>query len=168
MRFLSVMLVALTCFLGSCQMMNRQKALEFSNKLSSITDSLYRKGGEWGAVYATASQSGDYAQLRPLRIDMQQFTDRNIATVIAMKDVAGSEQFRADMIGFLRFEKKMIEDVFSRFEELNAQSSEGEVQAVLNQLTESSTEETRLLDVVRKSQAEFAKKNGFKIENKNM
>lgn len=167
MRSLSLILMAALCLLGSCQLAKRQKALEFSNKMSAITDSLYRKGSEWGAVYASASQDRDYSKLKPLRLDMEQFTDRSITAVASMKDVAGSEQFRADMLGFLRFEKNMIGNVFSRFEQLNAGSREEEIQAVLDALTESSTEETRLLDVVRRSQNEFARKNGFQIQNKN-
>ena len=84
----------------------------------------------------------------------------------AMKDVSGSENFRAAMLNFLSYEKKMIKVYFTAFETLDSSSTSDDIQKHMNDLIAVSKDEEAQLQKVREAQDEYAKKNGFVIEKK--
>ena len=141
-----------------------QTALEFSNKMADITDSLYAKGSAWGTAFSTARQTGNYTTLKPIREGMQEFIDKYILLVQKMKDVNNSKELRMAMIDLLKIEKQLT-DSFRPFEAFNASTPAEKVQAELDTLTSKAKVEASYMDKANTAQAKYAAENNFKIED---
>jgi hypothetical protein len=154
-------------FFFSFHSTNAQKittAIQFNDYLVSITDTLYLYGQEWGGQFNTAYSSKDFKSLTPIRTKIQQFASRKFLEVTTMKDMYGSEKLRTVMLEFLAYEKLMIGEHFSAIENLNSSSSNEDIQKGLDALTIDGKSETAALKKVNEAQKEYAKKNGFTIE----
>jgi hypothetical protein len=81
-----------------------------------------------------------------------------------MKDVKGSEKLRAAMLEFIAYEKMMISEHFIPMEKLNSSSSGDDVQKHLDAFAAAGKAESAILKKVSDAQKEYAKKNGFTIE----
>src|SRR5207302_1147420 len=129
--------------------------IELNDQLTSITDSLYRRGQEWGRQFNTANESKDYKILRPYREEMVRFINGNIARIGAMKDVSNSKPLRMAMINFLRFELKMATDAFQPLERFNASSSNAAITKAIEHLKKLSEGENAELAKVGKAQETY-------------
>ena len=154
-------------FFASFQITSAQKittALELSNYFSSITDSMYKYGQQWGNLFSASYNSKKFGSLTPMRVKIEEYTTRKILELTAMKDVKGSENFRAAMLDFLNYEKKMIKVYFASFEKLDSSATDEDIQKHMNDLVAVAREEDAELQKVKEAQEEYAKKNGFEIE----
>lgn len=140
-----------------------QTPLEFNDNIASITDSLFAKGQMWGTTFNEAYKSKDFVILRPVRLSMQDFIDRNIKSVQNMKDVKKSMPLRLAMIDFLRVERSMCAG-FEPIEHFTSTSTPEEIQAALDKLKTDTAKEKTALDKVGTAQNVYAKENGFTIE----
>ena len=156
-----IMILALSAFNMKAQTMT---PLQFNDNLSSITDSLYARGQQWGVKFNEAYQAKDFKMLVPYRQQLSGFVDKNIARVKVMKDVKNSKALRMAMIGFLEFEKKMITEGFMPLEQLSPSTSKEDVSAALEKLKSLSASENDQLKKVAIEQEAYAKANGFQIE----
>ena len=139
-------------------------AIELNDYLVSTTDSLYKAGTDWGTTMADVHESKKYYLLVEPRKKIENFISRKLNEFNSMQDQFGSEGLRKAMISFLYVEKGMIENSFKPFEKLNSSSSDTDIDAQIKALTKDSEKEDVELKKVNKAQAEFAEKNGFKIE----
>ncbi len=138
--------------------------IDFNDRLVSITATLYEKGTAWGNKFKELSESKNYKELAPLRIDMQKFIDKKIAELRTTKGVGkGSQEFLKTMIEFLNFEKGFTQ-AFLPFEKLNSTTSDEELKKAMDKLTEASTQEEGALAKVTAAQQAYAEKNDFTIE----
>src|SRR5690606_19222690 len=96
--------------------------------------------------------------------EAQKLIDNNIAEVEAMKNVAGSEDFKKVTLEYFKFEKAMVQKYFVPFKTMNAQTTNAEISEAGKKLTEAVKEEDFYLDKARKAQEEYAQKNGLTVE----
>jgi len=141
-----------------------QTAIQFSDKLADITDSLYAKGSAWGSAFNVARKTGNYTTLKPIREGMQEFIDKNILLVQKMKDVNNSKEMRMAMIDLLKIERQLT-DSFQPFEAFNASTPAEKVKTELDALTSKAKEEASYMEKVKTAQAKYAAENNFEIEN---
>ena len=144
---------------------NAQTPLEFNDNLVAITDSLYKKGQDWGEKFTAVRDSKEFYKLAPQRKALEKFIDTKIAEISVMKDISGSENLRKAMVKFLLFEKDMIQRGFMPIEKLNSSSTQEQIDAALEKLTSLTEEENEALGNVNREQEAYAKKNGFTIES---
>lgn len=139
-------------------------ALEYSNKLVSITDSLHAKGTRWGQELVKGAETKDFSKLAPIRTDLQSFISAKTDELIADKDVHGSADLKKAMLDFLNYEQIMVETSFKPVEQLNSNSTPEDLNAVVERIKEASQKEDVLLDRTREVQREYAAKNHFSIK----
>ncbi len=139
--------------------------IKFNDHLVQMTLDLEKMGGEWGGKFGEISKgSKNYGELTATRLKMQGYCDKKIGELKAMKDVSGSEEFRKAVIGYLEFEKQLIQRGFVPLEKLSANSSDSDIEkAIKSLMDEAASEETYLLKV-HEAQDRYAKKNNFTIE----
>ncbi len=138
--------------------------LQFNDKLTAITDSLYTRGQAWAQQFNAAYKSKDFKSLTPYREGMTRFINTSISRVSAMKDVANSKPLRTAMLGFLRYELRLVTDGFQPMEQLTAASPAEDVQRAYNNLKTFSASENDQLAKVATAQEAYASENGFRIE----
>ncbi len=138
--------------------------LEFNDKLTQVTDSLYARGQAWGLQFNQAYKSKDFKSLTSYRQGMVQFINANIARINAMKDVKNSKPLRMAMISFLRFELHMATDAFQPMEKFTPSSTNEEIKTAYDNLKALSGGEEPELAKVAAAQEAYAKENGFRIE----
>lgn len=142
---------------------NTDAAIDLNDRISSITDSLYALGAEWGQQVGVAFENGEYVSLKPIRIKMEAFIARKQMEVLKMKDIGGSEQLRLAMLGFLFYEADMINENFAPLEKMTGSADSEKVQELIVRIQEASAAETERIQLVIEQQYKYAAKNGFKI-----
>lgn len=153
--------------MSSCDMMNKQSALDINNKIAKATIDLENKGKAWGTAFGQAySSSKNFSSLTPIRKDLETSIDKSISDISNMKDVGGSETLRSKALDYLKYEKNEVETYFKPFEEFNSSTSDADVKAKFEALTNSTTEEGQKLADLHAEQQAFATKNNFKLETK--
>lgn len=168
MRKLILPVLAILFLLTSCKNSSTKKAFEFSESLTAISATLQSKGKEFGTELQSAMQSGDFSKLDAISASLTEFISGKQAELKTTKDIGGSEKLRTSMIEFLEFEKQMIEDSFLPFGKLNANSTEEEKQAAIQNMMKTTEDEGKYLLKVQEAQKEFAAKNGFRVEEKKL
>jgi hypothetical protein len=154
-------------FFVSFYIANAQKittALELSNYFSSVTDSMYKYGQQWGNQFSASYNSKKFGTLTSMRAKIEDYTSSKIVELTAMKDVSGSENFRAAMLDFLSYEKKMIKVYFAAFEKLDSSSTDDDIQKHMNDLIAVSKDEEVELQKVREAQQDMLRKMVLKLK----
>lgn len=151
-------------FLFSACSDSKKKAFDFSENLTAISKTLNSKGKEFGAELQLAMHSNDYSKLASISTSLNDFIAGKLTELKNTKDVAGSEKLRTSMIGFLEFEKTMINKAFTPFGKLNANSTQEEKDAALQTMLKATEDEGTYLLKVQEAQKEYAKKNGFLLK----
>lgn len=161
-RFIYAFLLACLPAISHAQKMT---PVEFNDRLASITDTLYSIGKEWGTALTTYSTTGKFSELTPYRKKMEQYLDRQITYVKSMQDVSNSKDLRMGMITFLQYEKGMVTGAFTGFEKLTDKSTQEQLNAALEKLTDASKNEDAELKKFVDLQRAYAKANDFVIED---
>lgn len=162
------LIVCLFGLLNVCQAQKSSKtltAIEFSDYMSDITDSLYARGAAWGGQFNEARSSKDFSSLKPYRMAVDEFITRSLKSLRSMPDVKNSAALRKSMISFLEFEHKMVVEGFTPIEKLQPASSDAEVANILSGLQKLAENESVELKKVAIEQEAYAKANGFTIES---
>ncbi len=142
-----------------------QTPKEFNNKLVSITKVLGEKGTEWGTKMAQISLgSKNFIELKPLRVEIEKYIDKQVAILQQTKDVKGSKNFRESVITYLQFEKTLIGKGFTPFESYNKKTTEAKVEEGTNNINKLAEKEGTYLKQMENAQKEYAKMNNFTIE----
>jgi hypothetical protein len=164
MRHMLVTL-GIMCFSWSAHAQAKLTPLQLNDKLTEITDSLYVGGQNWGRQFNIAHKSKTYSSLRPQREYMSRFINSSIARVNAMQDVNNSKPLRMAMVGFLRYELRMVTEAFLPLEKLTAESTDQEFNTAFDNLKTLSATEGDELRKVSSAQDTYAKENGFRIQS---
>ena len=164
-KFLGIIILLIMPFVGKAQLaIQPTTAVEMNNYLASFTDSLTTKGQEWGTLLSAASSTRDFSTLKPARRSFETYIDKSISQIKTLKDIAGSEDLRNATIAFLTYEKTAVK-CFTPFENLTASSTSEEIDKLINNLTDFSTQEATELKKLASAQQEYARKNNFTIES---
>ena len=159
--------ILVSFFASSTILSFAQKAitpLDLNNRLADITDTLYKYGSDWGKQVGIAMSKKDFTVLAPYRKKAEQYADKKFLEVTTMKDISGSENLRAAMLEFLAYEKLLIKEHFYEFEKLAKTATNDDVQKLIQKLVTASEKEGAALKKVNDAQTEYAKKNGFTID----
>ncbi len=138
--------------------------IELNDKFASLTDSLFKKGKEWGAAYNEAKESGDYSGLRKYSNALVKFIKESQKMVAQTPDVGGSQSYKQVMLDFLNYELGLIQSGFAPFEKFTKDTPKQEVEAALQKLSELAKDEGVQVENIQKAQDAYAAKNGFTIE----
>lgn len=138
--------------------------IEFSDRMSDITDSLYRKGTAWGVQFKEANKQHNFSTLKPYRVAVQTFINNSLQNLKTMPDVKDSKALRLAMIDFLTYENKMVIEGFMPIEKIKSNATEDEINKALQGLQDLATVEGNELKKVSVEQQAYAKANGFRIE----
>jgi hypothetical protein len=156
--------LSIVCFSWSLEAQTRLTPIQFNDRLTAITDSLFAGGQAWGRQFNIAHKSKAYSSLRPHREYMAKYITSSIARVNVMPDVNNSRPLRMAMIEFLRYEMRMVTEAFVPLEKLTASSTKEELETAFNNLQTLAAKEDEQLAKVAAAQETYAKENGFRIE----
>jgi hypothetical protein len=137
--------------------------IAYNDQLAAYTDTLYEMGQEWGTAFNVSYKSGDYSTLKLKAAGMEKFIAKAIIDINNMKDLNQSKPLRMAIIGFLKFEKTMVDNGFHQFETFTSATPADTVQAALDKLKTLSKDESTYLDKVAETQKLYAEQNGFSI-----
>lgn len=163
-KFILPVLASLLVMVGCKD--SKKQAIEFNNKLSAISDSLYSRGKVVGGEINKAITSRDFSTVGVAGKNLENFVTEKISAVKAMDNVAGSENLKAAMLDFLEYEIKLSRDAFGPFGKLTAESTQDDIQAVINNLVDKSKDESAYMQKLKTAQQEYAKKNKFEVIEK--
>ena len=162
-----------TCFVFSCfittlsfAQKGKMEPIDYNDKLAAITDSLYTMGVEWATEFQNiAGTHKDYSKLAIHRKKIAVFTSRKMEEVRRGPTIGkGAEELKNAMLGFLAFEKSMIDNAFAPLEKLNSTSTEAEVGEAIKKLSEEAKKEAEALKKVNTAQEKYGELNGFTLE----
>ena len=165
MRKILITALSLLVILTACNS-DKKKAFEFNQKLAKISQTLNEKGTRVATELALAVNTRDFTTVDSVNKDLLEYVKTQRNEVNTTPDVGGSEQLKSSMVEFLDFEKELITSAFLPFGMMNKESSDDESQQAVNHMVKKTSEETKYLAKVQAAQKEFAKKNGFKVEEK--
>jgi hypothetical protein len=123
--------------------------------LTSSMDSLSEMGNEWGTVFAEVSTTYEYEKLKPVRERLVNLLDQRIGMISGIEDLDGSEEYRASVIEFLSYERKMVMEAFVPFELLTETSTQEEITALISKINEMVEKEKELMDKVSGLQEDY-------------
>jgi hypothetical protein len=157
-RFVVIMaLFTCFCFVVGCD--REVSALKLSTDLTKINDSLARYGKEWGDEFKRAYSTSDFSALQPIRVQMEVYVNRKIECVRNMEDVGGSRDFRKKEMEYLMFEKGLITNKLTRFENFNAQTPPEELAKAASELMSATEQEQFVLEQLHEEVRQYADRN---------
>jgi hypothetical protein len=140
-------------------------ALQFNNEIVKITDSLFIMGQAWGNAFKKANQTKEFKLLTEPREKLDLFLQSRLAALRKQADVGvDGKELREAMIRFLEFEQNLFKEAFLPFEKLDANSTQEAINAVIEKLKSSVTQERDEIAKLQEVQAAYGKKNGFTIQ----
>jgi hypothetical protein len=151
----------------SCQSPGQKNALDYNNKIANISKINKDKWKEVGIEISAAGESHEFSKLIKLANDLIDFLENKISEVNAMENPAGSEDLKNAMLEFLKFQKRTADETLTPYTQMNHETTSEEFQSATLALVEAAKNEEHYLVKLQDAQRDFAKKNGFKLqENK--
>ena len=142
-----------------------QSAQEFSDKIGGTTDSLYLLASEWvNSFLGETYGDKQYHSLKPLRSHLEKFINAELGDYTKATDVAGSDKLKASVVSLLTFEKKLVEEAFTPFEKLSANSPDGAVEDCGQRLKKMCNEEAEYISKVNQERRTYAMNNHVSLE----
>ena len=166
MRKILFPFIALLFLTQGCENATKKKAFDFNQKLSGISDSLAARGKQLGGELEKALQSKDFSTIAGFNKELLSYVDSRVAELNTMEDIGGSGNLKTAMISFLGFEKELVTQGVVPFEQMDATTSQEDIQAAAQTLVKKTEEEKDYLKKVQDAQREYAQKNGFKIKDR--
>lgn len=158
-RLATIIALGLHCFNAAAQ-----TPAQFNEHISSIADSLYKKGNQWGAQLNDAYASKTFSKIVAGRKQWETFVNASISELQNMKDATNSKALRMTMLNFLFFEREMISEAMLPIEKLSAADSDYDIQKTIDNLTIYAEKEVAELKKVRGEQEKYAISNGLDAE----
>ena len=159
-----VLTLLLIATVGSTYAQKTFTPLQLSEKLDAISTEMFQKTEAWTDAFPKALNTGQYAQLKPHRENLQQFIETNIKYVTSLKEVNNSKPLQEAFIAFLTYEKKVVEESFTPFEGLKADTSVDELKKLVAKMSTMAEKEPVLLAKLSEAKAKYALENGFTVE----
>lgn len=145
---------------------DKKKAYDFNQKLVEISDTLNKKGTRIGTEVALAVNTRDFSRVDLINKELLNFIDIKTSELKKTPNTAGSEKLKSAMLEFLAFEKDMISSYFLPLGKMNAQTPDSTIQEAVDRMVEKSKDETGYLARVQQAQKDYARSNGFVVEEK--
>ena len=141
-----------------------QTAEELNDRITGSTDTLYLLAVMWKHEFQDRAD-GDkhYKSLVPFRKYLEEYADKQARSYKKPSGVEGGDSLCAAASALFEFEKNYVKKGFVPFESLSAGSSEAEVSACRDRLTQEGIPERELLSNLNRERRAFASKNGIDI-----
>ena len=141
-----------------------QTAEELNDRITGSTDTLYLLAVMWKHEFQDQSE-GDkrYKSLMPFRKYLEEYADKQAKSYKKPSGVEGGDSLCAAASALFEFEKIYVKKGFVPFESLSSGSSEAEVSACKDRLTQEGIPERELLTRLNRERRAFAAKNGIDI-----
>ncbi|OSZ82015.1 hypothetical protein CAP35_01725 [Chitinophagaceae bacterium IBVUCB1] len=135
--------------------------MHLCNEITQINDSLNYMGKVWGDEFKIAVNTKDFSHLPPYRKQVEDFIRHKTEHVKSMKDVGGSEKFRAAMLDILKYESDSIVTKMMVFESFTGDTPDEVIQLAVNNLFACTKEDLAKHDIMFRHLDEYADKNDF-------
>jgi hypothetical protein len=145
---------------------NQQKALDFNNKIAGYSKELGKRGEALTPILRKAIETKNFTACTPIIKDLENYIKLKTIELEGLQDINGSENLKAAMRDFMRFEKELADEALFPFTKFDSTTSADEIQNAISRLVTKSEQENTYLQKVRKEQRAYAAKNGFRIEDK--
>ena len=166
MRKCFPLFVAILLISPGCNSKNKKKAYDFNQKLVEISDTLNKKGTRIGTEVALAVNTRDFSKVDIINKELLDYIDIKTTELKKTPNTAGSEKLKVAMLEFLAFEKDMISTYFLPLGKMNAQTPDTAIQAAVDRMVDKSKDETGYLAKVQQAQKDYARDNGFTVQEK--
>jgi hypothetical protein len=145
---------------------NQQKALEFNNRIAGYSLELGKRGEALSPVLRKAIETKNFTACTPIIKDLENYIKSKTVELEGLQNINGSENLKAAMRDFMRFEKELADEALFPFTKFDSTTSAVEIQTAVSRLVAKSGLENNYLQKVRKEQHTYATRNGFRIEDK--
>lgn len=141
-----------------------QSAEELNERITGSTDTLYLFAVMWKHAYQDAVD-GDkkFKVLSKFRNDLEEFVEEQAKIYKQPSGVEGGDSLCAALVALYEFEKTYVVKAFVPFEKLSAGSSEMEISACKDRLTQEGIPERELLSALNRQRRSFAARHGINI-----
>jgi hypothetical protein len=143
---------------------DKKNAKEFNDTLAQITLDIEARGKEIGTGLSTGVQTRDFSTVATKTSELQAYITEKIKVVEDMKNVGGSEDLKASMLSYLKFEKEVVGDAFVPFGKMGPNTTEEEINTAAQYIMERSKDEATYMTKLRSEQLKYASKNGLQME----
>jgi hypothetical protein len=155
-------LFPIVIFLSACNFYTTKEKIATYKKISEINDSLDNMTTEWHRLLDNAVSGKNYTALRPYRLEMASFLNRNRSVVAYLKMTPLSENLIDSEESFLDNQATMVSDLYSNFEIFNDMTPDETIQGQLKQVVGDQAAEQAGSAAIKKSLSSFSKKNDLK------
>ena len=135
--------------------------MHLSAELGFTNDSLFYYGKLWNDELKVAVNLSDYSNLRPIRIELQNYITRKEDHIRNMEDVGSSKELREAELDYLAFEKHIVRTRFIIFETFDDSTHTEELAKAYQDLLGAMEQEKPKLDRFQQLQQAYAEKHGF-------
>ena len=164
-QILALLLFAGSVFCATAQSGKTMTPLQFSDNIVNRIDSIYQLGREWGVLFNKAYTEKNFSILESQRIRMDEFLQKQIASLKAMKVVGkGGNDLHLEAIRFMEYERSLVVLAFKPFEGLKTGYTDEQLQKAVAELKKMAEEETGKLALLQQAQSIYAEKNGFALD----
>lgn len=161
-KYTSIIITVVLCvFATSCNFNKQEDCIALDNTISTTNDTLMLKGNAWGDEFEVAVNTLDFSQLNKRRTDMQSYIERKIDEVDELEPVGKAEDLLAAEKEFLEYERLVVAEKFSVFEQYDTTVTMDELRDSYVNLQLSSEKEQDLIEKVQQKREEYAEQNDF-------
>ena len=160
-RIINAFLLITMVFIASCDINKQEDAMKYSNEIAATNDTLAYHGSLWAEELKVAINTLDFSQLEKYKVNMLTYIDEKIIEVGNMQNIGGSEHLQKAELEFLRFEKRIVNQYFTAFEQMDSTTSVQAIQAAYMSVMEQGEEEQKKQQAMQKLREEYADNNGF-------
>jgi hypothetical protein len=152
------------CFLNAFRAGCQTTPAQYSAKIDAATTRIRVLASLWGTTFLQQF-NGDqhFDQLTPIRTQLQEYIEKNIAEFKEISNIGGSEMLKSSLLEFLEYERNLVEKGFGPFEQLSTSASESEVAKCRSNLTTEASREKALLTTLNSDRKAYAEKNNFPL-----
>jgi hypothetical protein len=137
-------------------------ALVFNNKMVEVQKALEPKMLAFGSKMEGIGENGDIKTMTPDAKSLIEDLDKSIAKIKALEAPKNGEEFKRSMLAQLEYMKKFCKQTVQLGDE---STTEAEKLQIATDFMKAGEEATKLEEDTQAKQREFAKANGFKIQN---
>ena len=158
------LLFMVVIFLSSCEFYTTKEKLATYNRISGINDSLDKMTKEWHRLLDNAVSGKNYTALRPYRLGIAGFLDRDREVVANLKMNTYSENLIDSEEVFLNNQASVVSDLYANFEIFTEMTPDETIQGQLKQVVGEQDSEMAGSRAIRRSLQAFVKNNNLKLK----
>jgi len=151
----------LVIFLSSCEFYTTKEKLTTYNRISGINDSLDNMTKEWHLLLDKAVSGKNYSALRPYRLGIGDFLNRDREVVAYLKTNTNSQNLIDSEEVFLDNQASVVSDLYSNFEIYNDMTPDETIQGQLKLVVGDLATEAAGSAAIKRSLHAFAVRNNL-------